>query len=76
MSNPVLAAHDIVSDFMVVLTRHRYIISAESAGDGCWKVRRTGTSPVELLTSGQVEELVMDHLISAFAAQGLSDLDF
>ncbi|MFC9331421.1 hypothetical protein [Kitasatospora sp. NPDC057015] len=78
MSTAVLADRDIVSDFMTVLTSHRHLHTAEQVGDGRWRVRRTGSSPTELLSGDQVEELVMDHLIAAFAAHGLADdsLDF
>ncbi|MGW2542614.1 hypothetical protein ACWC5I_17480 [Kitasatospora sp. NPDC001574] len=74
----VLADHDIVSDFMSVLAAHRHLHTAEQQEDGRWKVRRTSTAPVELLAGDQVEELVMEHLIAAFAAHGLAseDLDF
>ncbi|MFF2657326.1 hypothetical protein ACFVUH_08165 [Kitasatospora sp. NPDC058032] len=74
----VLADHDIVSDFMHVLADHCHLHTAEQQEDGRWKVRRTGTAPVEVLAGDQVEELVMEHLIAAFAAHGLADdsLDF
>ncbi|MGW3228664.1 hypothetical protein [Kitasatospora sp. NPDC001095] len=77
MSTTVLADRDIVADFMAVLARHHHVHSAQSLGDGRWKVRRTVGGPVEILSGGQTEELVMDHLISALAARGLAgDDDF
>ncbi|WP_395297253.1 hypothetical protein ACF9IK_30310 [Kitasatospora hibisci] len=77
MSTTVLADRDIVADFVAVLARHHHLHSAEPLGDGRWKVRRTVGGALEILSSEQTEELVMDHLIAAFAARGLaSDDDF
>ncbi|MFD0264961.1 hypothetical protein ACFVH7_42655 [Kitasatospora indigofera] len=76
MSNTVLADSDIVSDFMAVFVRHGHLHSAEPADSGGWSVRRTSSTRPTTLTSEQIEELVMDHLITAFAARGLAaDLD-
>ncbi|MFJ4676917.1 hypothetical protein [Kitasatospora sp. NPDC088783] len=75
MSTTVLTDQDIVSDFMTVLVAHRHLHTAEQLGDGRWRVRRTGTGRPEFLTADQVEELVMDHVIGAFAARGLADTD-
>ncbi|GLW58713.1 hypothetical protein [Kitasatospora phosalacinea] len=75
MSTAVLADQDIVSDFMTVLVAHRHLQAAAQLGGGRWRVRRTGTGQGEVLTADQVEELVMDHVISAFAARGLADAD-
>ncbi|MFD7645986.1 hypothetical protein ACFV4P_35735 [Kitasatospora sp. NPDC059795] len=74
MSTAVLSNRDIVSDFMSVLVAHHRLHTAEQAGNGRWRVRRTGACQAELLTVDQVEELVMDHLISVFAARGLTDV--
>ncbi|KQV20897.1 MULTISPECIES: hypothetical protein [unclassified Kitasatospora] len=77
MSTTVLADRDIVADFVAVLAQHRHVHSAEPLGDGRWKVRRRCATSAEILTSEQTEELVMDHLIAAFAARGLaSSYDF
>ncbi|MFD0561824.1 hypothetical protein ACFQ2M_07090 [Kitasatospora saccharophila] len=73
MSTAVIADRDIVSDFVTVLVTHRHLHTAEQLGGGRWRVRRTGSERPELLTADQVEELVMDHVISAFAARGLAD---
>ncbi|MFJ9446468.1 hypothetical protein ACIRRH_32100 [Kitasatospora sp. NPDC101235] len=76
MSTTVLADHDLVADFVAVLVRHRHIGSARPLGDGRWEVRRSGEGPAETLSSEQAEELVMDHLISEFAARGLASGEF
>ncbi|GAA2266949.1 hypothetical protein GCM10010430_60110 [Kitasatospora cystarginea] len=75
MSTAVLADRDIVADFVAVLAHHRHLHSAEPLGDGRWRVRRTGTGSAEILSSDQTEEMVMDHLIAAFAARGLANPD-
>ncbi|MER7701578.1 hypothetical protein ABTX81_01580 [Kitasatospora sp. NPDC097605] len=76
MSATVLADRDLVADFVAVLVRHDHIRSARPLGDGRWEVRRSVEGPVETLSGEQTEELVMDHLISEFAARGLASGDF
>ncbi|MFF2041901.1 hypothetical protein ACFVVX_15845 [Kitasatospora sp. NPDC058170] len=76
MNNAVFADTDLVGDFLTVLASRGHIHSATLAGDGRWTVRRTANSQAQSLTSDQVEELVMDHLVVAFAARGLANDDF
>ncbi|MGW3183236.1 hypothetical protein ACWDD9_28570 [Kitasatospora sp. NPDC001119] len=76
MSTTVLADRDLVADFMAVLVRHHHIHRAQLLGDGRWEVRRSAGGPVETLNGEQAEKVVMDHLISEFAARGLASGDF
>ncbi|MFF2545155.1 hypothetical protein ACFVUY_21640 [Kitasatospora sp. NPDC058063] len=76
MSTTVLADRNLVADFMAVLVRHHHISSAQLLGNGRWEVRRSADGPVEPLSGEQAEKLVMDHLISEFAARGLASGDF
>ncbi|MFF2956990.1 hypothetical protein ACFVVU_37325 [Kitasatospora sp. NPDC057965] len=76
MSNAVLADLDLLSDFMAVLVRHGHIHDADAIGHGRWAVRHSAGGPKTPLSAEQVEELVMDHLISALAARGLANDDF